>query len=97
MHCKLDKLLFKMEQLSKVIAKHVKLGDYAIQHTLGTGSFGRVKVGKNKTSGKYVAVKTMKKMEIIKLKQVDHILNEVKILTMIDHPFLVSLNSINFY
>ena len=32
----------------------------------------------------------MKKSEIIKLKQVDHIMNEIKILTMIDHPFLVS-------
>ena len=32
-----------------------------------------------------------KKAEIIKLKQVDHIMNEIRILTMIDHPFLVRL------
>ena len=31
----------------------------------------------------------MKKSEIIKLKQVDHIMNEIKILTMVDHPFLI--------
>jgi hypothetical protein len=35
------------------------------------------------------AIKILKKAEIIKLKQVDHIINEVKILTFIEHPFLV--------
>lgn len=78
-----------MEALAKIIPKKVKLGDYSIQQTLGAGSFGKVKVGKHKTSGKYVAVKILKKAELIKLKQVDHICNEIKILTMIEHPFLV--------
>jgi hypothetical protein len=31
----------------------------------------------------------MKKLEIIKSKQTDHILNEVKIIASIDHPFIV--------
>ncbi len=53
------------------------------------GSFGRVKIAKNKITGKYNAIKQLKKAEIIKLKQVDHIINEIKILTYIDHPFLV--------
>ena len=78
-----------MDAFSKVIPKKIKLSDYTIERTLGTGSFGRVKLAKNKTNGKYVAIKILKKAEIIKLKQVDHILNEIKILTLIDHPFLV--------
>ena len=53
------------------------------------GSFGRVKIAKNKTTGRFNAIKILKKAEIIKLKQVDHIINEVKILTFIEHPFLV--------
>jgi protein kinase A len=66
--------------------------------TLGTGSFGRVKISKGKTSGKYFAVKILKKAEIIKLKQVDHIMNEVRILSVIDHPFLVRFrNKIKLY
>lgn len=80
-----------MDAFSKVIPKKIKLSDYTIERTLGTGSFGRVKLAKNKTNGKYVAIKILKKAEIIKLKQVDHILNEIKILTLIDHPFLVYL------
>ena len=62
-----------MDAFSKVIPKKIKLSDYTIERTLGTGSFGRVKLAKNKTNGKYVAIKILKKAEIIKLKQVDHI------------------------
>ena len=79
-----------MDAFLKVVTKKVKLSDYQIDRTLGTGSFGRVKLAKNKSTGKYVALKILKKAEIIKLKQVDHIMNEIRILTMIDHPFLVS-------
>lgn len=78
-----------MEALSKVIPKKVKIGDYTIQKTLGSGAFGKVKVGQQKTSGNYVAVKIMKKGDIIKMKQADHVCNEIKILTMLEHPFLV--------
>jgi serine/threonine protein kinase len=53
------------------------------------GSFGRVKIAQCKSTKKYHAIKILKKAEIIKLKQVDHIMNEVKILSAIDHPFLV--------
>ena len=87
-----------MDAFSKVIPKKIKLSDYTTERTLGTGSFGRVKLGKNKSTGKFVAIKILKKAEIIKLKQVDHIMNEIKILTLIDHPFLVYLlfNSFRF-
>jgi len=46
----------------------LKLGDYEIKHTLGTGSFGRVKLAKNKMTNKWVALKILKKAEIIRLK-----------------------------
>lgn len=78
-----------MEAFNQVKPKKINLSDYSIEQTLGTGSFGRVKLSKNKKTGNYVAIKILKKFEIIKLRQVDHILNEVKILSMIDHPFLV--------
>lgn len=78
-----------MEAFNKVTLKKAKLSDYTMERTLGTGSFGRVKLAKHKGSGKYCAIKILKKAEIIKLKQVDHINNEIKILTLINHPFLV--------
>jgi len=44
-------------------------------------------VGKNNIKGESIAIKSLKKSEIIKNKQADHILNEIKILNLVDHPF----------
>jgi serine/threonine protein kinase len=40
---------------------------------------------------KYFALKIMKKLEVVRLKQVEHIRNEKNILMSINHPFLVTL------
>ena len=53
------------------------------------GSFGRVLLAKNKKNGEYFAMKRLKKADIIKLRQVDHVISENTILADIDHPFLV--------
>ena len=57
------------------------------------GSFGRVMLAKNKRSGEFFAMKRLKKSDIIKLRQVDHVISENTILADIDHPFLVSYRS----
>ena len=44
------------------------------------GSFGRVRLAKSKKTGKYFALKILKKFDIVKLKQVDHVLHENSIL-----------------
>ena len=48
--------------------KKVNLSDYEMTTTLGTGSFGRVMLAKNKKSGQYFAMKRLKKADIIKLR-----------------------------
>ena len=47
-------------------------------------------LAKNKKSGDFYAMKRLKKADIIKLRQVDHVISENTILADIDHPFLVS-------
>ena len=55
------------------------------------GAFGNVKYAElKKDKEKKVAIKAMKKKEIIDSKHVDHIENEKKILEMLSHPFIVS-------
>ncbi len=71
--------------------KKISLDDLDVKVTLGTGSFGRVKLAKCKATGEYCALKILKKHDIIKLKQVDHVISENTILIDIDHPFLVGL------
>lgn len=59
------------------------------------GSFGRVMLAKHKKTGEYFAMKRLKKADIIKLRQVDHVISENNILSNIDHPFLV--NKLHFF
>jgi protein kinase A len=61
-------------------APKMRLSDFDILQTVGTGSFGRVRIARNKESGDYVALKILKKSEILRLKQVDHIMSENNIL-----------------
>ena len=72
--------------------KIMNLNDYELGDTIGTGSFGRVRIAKNKKTSHYVAMKIMKKHEILRLKQADHIANEIKILAMIEHPFVITFD-----
>lgn len=72
-------------------AVKMKLADYEIHHTLGTGSFGRVKLARSKASNSWCALKILKKSEIIRLKQVDHVINENTILSNLNFPFIVNM------
>ncbi len=67
------------------------LDDFDRLKTLGTGSFGRVMLVQHKASKEYYAMKILDKQKIVKLKQVEHTLNEKRILTCVRFPFLVGL------
>ena len=51
-----------------------------------------MRIAKDKKKGSHIALKIMKKVEIIKSKQTDHIMNEIKILAMISHPFIINFD-----
>ncbi|MBN3314860.1 KAPCA kinase, partial [Atractosteus spatula] len=59
--------------------------------TLGTGSFGRVMLVKHKETGQHYAMKILDKQKVVKLKQIEHTLNEKRILQAVSFPFLVRL------
>ncbi|CAK4696840.1 hypothetical protein LEN26_011413 [Aphanomyces euteiches] len=63
---------------------------FDILATLGTGTFGRVRLVKHKENNNYYALKILKKCEIVRLQQLHHIKCEVEILSKIDHPFIVN-------
>eukprot|EP01113_Clastostelium_recurvatum_P040943 TRINITY_DN643_c0_g1_i1.p1 TRINITY_DN643_c0_g1~~TRINITY_DN643_c0_g1_i1.p1 ORF type:complete len:350 (+),score=96.03 TRINITY_DN643_c0_g1_i1:140-1189(+) len=68
-----------------------KLEDFDRKVTLGTGTFGTVYLVQHRPTGKFFAMKTLKKAEVVRLNQVDHISNEKNILLAVDHPFIVKL------
>ncbi|XP_064476335.1 cAMP-dependent protein kinase catalytic subunit 1 isoform X4 [Ornithodoros turicata] len=67
------------------------LDDFDRMKTLGTGSFGRVMLVQHKQNKDYFAMKILDKQKVVKLKQVEHTLNEKRILQAVDFPFLVRL------
>lgn len=69
-----------------------KLDDFILDRTIGMGSFSVVKIAYlKKNPSKKFAIKILKKEHIIKMKQVEHTLNEKKILSSISCPFIVNL------
>jgi serine/threonine protein kinase len=67
------------------------LDDFLLLDILGTGTFGQVNLVHHKDTGKFFALKILRKSEVVRLKQVAHINAEKEILSLISHPFIISL------
>jgi len=78
------------------------IADFAMSHTLGKGTYGRVRLAespgvKGKFGGKpnytpFFAIKILKKSEIIRLKQNEHVKAERDLLlNKVTHPFIVTV------
>ncbi|NP_001398633.1 cAMP-dependent protein kinase catalytic subunit PRKX isoform 10 [Mus musculus] len=68
------------------------LQDWDTIATVGTGTFGRVNLVKEKTGRQYCALKIMSIPDVIRLKQEQHVQNEKAVLKEINHPFLIKLH-----
>jgi serine/threonine protein kinase len=65
------------------------INDYDLLKMIGSGSYGTVYLARDKRDGQVYAIKKMIKSEIIRLKQVEHVLSEKQILSNIRNPFIV--------
>ncbi|XP_076818914.1 cAMP-dependent protein kinase catalytic subunit PRKX-like isoform X1 [Clavelina lepadiformis] len=73
------------------VGSSFSLEDLEILTTIGTGTFGRVVLVKERHTKEFFALKVMKILDVIKLKQVQHVKSEKLILSQIQHPFIVQL------
>jgi serine/threonine protein kinase len=79
-------------ELRKSIKKY-NLTDFKIMDIIGKGTNAQVHFTKNTITNKHFSLKIIKKNEVVKFKQVDHIMNEINILHIIDHPFIVNTSN----
>ena len=73
--------------------QNCKMADLDVHETLGTGTFGRVRLVQYKETNKYYALKVLKKQEVVRLKQLEHVMNEKRVLAQISHPFIVHMEA----
>ena len=69
----------------------VKIEDLDEYRLLGVGTFGKVKLVKDKTSGRIFAMKIISKAKVLQYNQQEHIMSEKTIMSEIDHPFCIQL------
>lgn len=65
--------------------------DLQLLRVIGRGSFGKVLLVRNKHDRRVYALKILKKATVVARNQVEHTINERKILEEIDFPFLCRL------
>lgn len=70
----------------------IEFKDLEILYTLGTGTFGRVKLVRHKKNDQVYALKIMQKAQVVSFKQTVNVLNEKNLLSMCDHPFILKLH-----
>jgi len=69
----------------------LKVDDFTILKVIGRGSYGKVLLVKKRDNNEILAMKILKKKEMIIRNQVIHIKTERKIMEMITHPFIMKL------
>lgn len=71
--------------------RQYSLHDFDIVKTIGTGTFGRVCLCRDKVTSQYLAMKILAITDVIRLKQVEHVKNEKNILRLVTHPFIIEM------
>lgn len=70
------------------------LKDLDLLETLSTGIFGRTRLVRSLKDKQYYALKIMKKSRIVKMDQLEHVQNEVRILSRIRCPFVIDMKAL---
>lgn len=69
-----------------------EIGDYYVLDSLGSGSYGKVKLAENKFTGEKVAIKIVKKSTIESQPgMASKIQREISLMRLLDHPHLLKL------
>ena len=71
--------------------KTIKIGDYLVKQTIGSGTFSKVKLGINRITNQKVAIKLLDKSKIIEKDDLERIIREMKIYREISHPNVIKV------
>uniref|UniRef100_A0A1I8IXT8 ANK_REP_REGION domain-containing protein n=1 Tax=Macrostomum lignano TaxID=282301 RepID=A0A1I8IXT8_9PLAT len=81
-----------MKPSSVSVQKHnVKIGNYVLRETIGTGTFGKVKLGVHTMTGHHVAVKIVNRARVKSLDVASKLRREIQNMQMFRHPHIIKL------
>jgi cGMP-dependent protein kinase len=69
----------------------IRFNELKMLRTLGTGTFGRVKLVQHVKTGKVYALKCLQKAQVVAYKQESNVMNEKNLLMEAVHPFILQL------
>lgn len=96
---RVDMAITKVKRKSDAAAKaaqntaqsNIKFDDLRMLRTLGTGTFGRVKLVEHRPTKKTYALKMLQKAQVVAYRQQTNVMNEKDIMAEADHPFVLKL------
>jgi serine/threonine kinase 38 len=84
-------VLHKEAELNRRARKKITIFEYEPMDIIGRGAFGEVRICKNKETSDVVAIKKMKKKEMLMKNQIAHVRAEKDILSNANIPWIVEL------
>ena len=84
-------VLHKEAELNRKTRKKITIFEYEPLDIIGRGAFGEVRICRHKSSGEVVAIKKLKKKEMLMKNQITHVRAEKDILSNADIPWIVDL------
>lgn len=84
-------VLHKEAELNRKARKKITIFEYEPMDIIGRGAFGEVRICRHKPTGEIVAIKKMKKKEMLMKNQIAHVRAEKDILSNANNPWIVEL------
>jgi serine/threonine kinase 38 len=84
-------IMHKEAELNRKMRKKITVKDFEPLSIIGRGAFGEVRICRVKHTGEVVAMKKMKKQEMVYKNQVAHVKAEREVLVRAKNPWIVEL------
>jgi serine/threonine protein kinase len=73
------------------------VGSYKVTNFLGRGGFGEVRIGEHQLTGEKVALKFLRKAEIVSINAAERTTTEIQCLTALKHQNIIRLQQVIFF
>lgn len=93
----MDKHLQKSQYNTRDQSNQILIDDYIIKHTIGKGTFGKVKIGVHSPTNEDIAIKILEKNKITDNDDMIRIEREMKISKSLNHLNIVKIFEVLYY